>query len=68
MAAFTVAYPHGIVVDYSGEAAHYEINPQSGVLTVFDGDGKRQHFSVTAWLSVTDAAPTSIYDTDPTTS
>ena len=62
MADFSVEYPNGIVRDYAGEAAHYEINPQSGVLTVFDGEGRRLHFSTAGWLSVTEAAPTSIYD------
>ena len=62
MTDFSVAYINGVTEHYSGEAARYEINPQSGVLTVFDSEGKRWHFSPTGWLSVSDAAPTSVYE------
>jgi hypothetical protein len=65
MADFSVQYRNGTVTHYSGDAAHYEINPQSGVLTVFDGEGNRLHFSNAGWLGVTEAAPVSVYDTHP---
>ena len=39
MTDFEVGYANGVLSSYAGEAARYEINPQSGVLTVFDGDG-----------------------------
>ena len=61
MADFSVAYLNGVVTDYSGDAARYEINPQNGVLTVFDGEGQRLHVSMAGWLSVADEAPTSVY-------
>jgi hypothetical protein len=63
MTDFSVAYKSGDVTRYSGDGARYEINPQSGVLTVFDGEGKRLHFSTAGWLSVSEAAPTSVYET-----
>ena len=63
MTDFSVAYNNGVVTQYSGDGARYEINPQSGVLTVFDGEGQRLHFSMEGWLSVSDAAPTSVYET-----
>ena len=62
MTDFEVAYSHGVRTSYAGEAARYEINPESGVLTVFDGDGKRFHFSQAGWLSVRDDAPVSVYE------
>jgi hypothetical protein len=65
MTDFTVAYRNGYDTYYSGDAAHYELNPQSGVLTVFDGEGKRMHFSMEGWISVTEAAPVSAFDTPP---
>jgi len=66
MADFEVAYSNDVPTLYSGAAARYEINPQSGVLTVFDGDGQRFHFSPAGWLSVRDEAPTSVYETHET--
>ena len=63
MTDFSVAYNNGVVTHYSGDGARYEINPQSGVLTVFDGAGKRLHFSMEGWLSVSETAPTSVYET-----
>jgi hypothetical protein len=62
MAEFTVAYIKGVVKTYSGDGARYEINPENGVLTVFDGEEKRFHFSPAAWLSVEDEAPVSLYE------
>ena len=66
MADFEVAYSNDVLTPYSGVAARYEINPQSGVLIVFDGEGQRFHVSPTGWLSVRDEAPTSVYETHAT--
>ena len=63
MTDFEVAYASGDKTSYSGDAARYEINPESGVLTVFDDDGQRFHFSPAGWLSVEDQAPVSVYET-----
>ena len=63
MTDFEVAYSDGVRTSYSGDAARYEINPESGVLTVFDDDGQRFHFSPAGWHSVKDQAPVSVYET-----
>lgn len=63
MADFEVAYASGDLTRYSGDACRYEINPQSGVLTVFDAEGQRFHISPGGWLSVRDEAPDSVYGT-----
>jgi hypothetical protein len=53
MADFTV-WDGDLSMPYSGEAARYEVNPDSGVLTVFDGNGNRKLFSPIGWRSVTE--------------
>ena len=54
MADFTVATANGTVTSYSGAEARHDINARSGVLVVFDGQGKRLKFSPSGWLCVED--------------
>ena len=53
MADFVVAFSNGKVITYSGEGSRYLI--ENGVLTVYDGKGKRLRYSPTGWLCVEDA-------------
>jgi hypothetical protein len=62
MADFTVAYAQHKTESYSGDDASYDINPNSGVLTVFDGSGKRLRFSQPAWLCVEEAATENVFE------
>jgi hypothetical protein len=54
MADFTVETTNGVVTAYSGVEARHDLNARSGVLVVWDGNGKRLKFSPCGWLSVVD--------------
>ena len=54
MTDFEVVYTNGVLTRYFGDGARYEMNPQSRVLTSFDGDGRRvssPSFSSPVWVA-----------------
>jgi hypothetical protein len=52
MNEFSVTFPGGKTISYSGQGAGYHV--ESGVLTLFDGKGKRSRFSPEGWVCVED--------------
>jgi hypothetical protein len=52
MNEFSVTFPDGKTISYSGQDAGYHV--QNGVLTMFDGSGKRTRLSPAGWVSISD--------------